>query len=866
MKTIIALLFVCALGPPLAALGLSQAALGLSQAAQGEEWPQYKFDAGHSGDVPARRIDTPLGLVAAVPLTDAILTAPVVAEGRVYVVDAAGTAFCFDAASLELIWKRATLRSPANCNNVSSPALCGDYVHFGTMAGVYYVLKQSDGSVVRETPCGEPIFSTPVVGDGRVYCATLGSRVFALEADGAPCWEWDFVREHLGFDGDRWSGAAWLEHKKGRVTWRDQFCCSRNMALHAKTLVVPAGGSIVWLEERGDAARLRQVYAPKESPSTLGLSVDAEGRVYRQWYRRDNCGSVEVLTLIDDAVRTAMVNGTETSYTGPESMSFSSVSVRGSAVYRTRPEAGAGFCRHTSGAPAVVLSGALCVTAPVLLADKGVVGGLDGRLYIVPLSGEQKAWSFETAFGKAISAPAAVCDGRVYFGCEDGYLYVLGPDGTAPLPEKDLELWRIGSPLNGARRLAEFDWHTAFGDMANSNANSQQLAPPFAIRWIRPFSGTVKHFSVCGGGRMYTHTAEGQIFAVEQETGRLLWRAAFPGVHISYTAPLYLGERLYVPQAGLDRCTLRCLDAATGRVSWEAPFTGSPSWNRQQPPVVHDGLVFYMFGTGSYDPKGWLFEHQATFGFPEDHKPLLRAWDARTGLEKWTRDFSEYGAGGDDAALCLLDGTLYYSCYFGNKTPPGITAAIEPATGRTLWINDRHAIHSGCALSGRDGRLYLGGYNPVGGDQNRIWCLDAGDGSLLWQSEPVERAIHVVTIRDDTLFVHAQYRKSYLLSRDAGKILATMERGYRCTRFTVSEPYLLGANLDFYELSKGFSLASTGPAVDVLLCVGGTVSNGRVFFTANGGGLQVSLCYGEEAAAFGPPKAGGRAESGPRDE
>jgi outer membrane protein assembly factor BamB len=837
MKTAIALLLLCfAACPP---------------AAASEDWPQYKFDSRHSGNVPHREVVTPLGLVGAVGLTDAVFTAPVVDDGRVYVVDGAGVAFCFDAATLELLWKVQTPGGRANCNNVSSPALAGDWLHFGTMAGRYYVLKKSDGSIVKEISCGEPIFSTPVVSGDRVYFATLGSRVFALTPEGNLQWEWDFVKERLGFEHDRWSGEAWCRHKGARVTWRDQFCCSRNIALCGKTLVIPAGGAIVWLEDGGDRALFKQIYAPKESPSTLGLSIDAKDVVYRQWYRRDNCGSVEMLRLVGGKVQVAHVSGTATSYKGAESMSFSSVSVRDGVVYRCRPEVGAGFCRHGADAPTVVLDSALSVTAPILLSKNAIVGGLDGRLSVVPLSGKGKAWSFATAFGKAITAPAAVCDGRVYFGCEDGYLYVLGLEGKAPLPTKDLELWHIRSPLTGKRTAPEFDWHTNFGNMANTNVSDQGLKPPFRIRWVRPFCGTIKHFSVCGGGRMYTHTAEGQIFAVEQETGRLLWRTAFPGVHISYTAPLYLKGRLYVPQAGLDSSFLRCLDASTGRVLWEAPFTGSPSWNRQQPPVLCDGLVFYMFGSGRYSPEKWLFEHQSTFGFPEDHKPLLRAWDAATGREVWTRDFSEYGAGGDDAGICLLDGTLYYSCYFGSREPPGITTALEPATGRVLWTNERHAVHSGCAVSGKDGRLYLGGYAPVDGKLNRIWCLDAEKGSLLWQSEPVERAIHVVTVRDNTLFTHAQYRKSYLLSRESGKILKTMEKGYRCTRFTVSEPYLLGANLDMYDLSDGFSLVSTGPAVDVLLCVGATVSNGRVFFTTNGGGLQVSLCYGDEAAAPG---------------
>jgi outer membrane protein assembly factor BamB len=352
---------------------------------------------------------------------------------------------------------------------------------------------------------------------------------------------------------------------------------------------------------------------------------------------------------------------------------------------------------------------------------------------------------------------------------------------------------------------------------------------------------------------MYTHTAEGQVIAVEQETGRLLWRTYFPGVHVSYTSPLYWKERLYLPQAGLERCLLRCLDAPTGKLIWQVPFSGSPSWNRQQPPIVHGGLVFYLFSTGRYTPDRWLFEHQSTFGFPEDQKPLLRAWDIETGREAWTVDFSKHGAGGDDAGMCLLDGTLYYSCYFGDKDPPGVTAAVEPATGKILWVNTRHAVHAGCTVSGKDGRLYLGGYNAVEGKVNRIWCLDAADGSLVWKSDPVSRAIHVITIRDDTLFTHAQYQQSYLLDRHTGKVLETYTKGYRCTRFTVSEPYLLGANMDLYDFSRDFELATSGPALDVLLCVGAQASGGRLFFTTNGGGLQASQLWGGEAESFVAP-------------
>ena len=68
-------------------------ALSVTPVAAAEDWLQIKYDARHSGDAPDRTVAVPLGLVGAAKTTDAIFTAPVVAGGRVYVVDGSGTAF-----------------------------------------------------------------------------------------------------------------------------------------------------------------------------------------------------------------------------------------------------------------------------------------------------------------------------------------------------------------------------------------------------------------------------------------------------------------------------------------------------------------------------------------------------------------------------------------------------------------------------------------------------------------------------------------------------------------------------------------------------------------------------------------------------
>ncbi len=857
-------------------------------ATAGENWLQFKYDSRHSGNVPDRSVTTPLGLIGAVPLTDAIFTAPVVADGRVYVVDGSGVAFCLDAATTNIIWKFRSQGGRVNCNNVSSPAITGRYLHFGTMAGSYYVLDKASGDVVKEITCGEPILSTPVVFNGRVYFATLGSQVYALKPDGTICWVWDFVKEILKFDGNRWSGEEWYKHKAKRVTWRDQFCCSSNLAASGSMLVVPAGGSAVCLQDKGSNVGIKGMatvpsYAGSEKPSTFGLSISEDGLIYRQWHRRDNTGRVEIIQLRDGKVKTNYVPGTQTEINRPGLISFCSVSIRGRDVYRCRPEEGFGFCKHSTGqGQTQYLGGYPSIAPPILLRNTGVYGGLDGSLYVVPLSGSGKVWSFKTAFGKAISTPVAVCDGKVYFGCEDGYLYILGQKGKAPLPSKDLQLCKIRSPLTSKLADSKYNWFTNYGDLASTNANNQGLKPPLKIKWIRRYEGTFKHIPVCGGGRMYTHTSEGQIFAVEQETGRLLWRRYWPGVHVSFTGPIYYKERLLLPQAGMKKSLMRCLDARTGELLWEAPFTGSPSWSRQQPPIIHKNNAIYSFGSGRYAPQGtekayvhkgkpverddgveimsWIYSHNNPY-YPKDNKPLIRAWDIDTGKEIWTINFSQFGSGGNDSGVCLMGDTLYYSTFFGYASrtkegkpkAKGLTAAINPMTGQVIWLTTKYYVTAGCTVSAKDGRLYLGGYNqPSEGTKNRyVLCLDAENGSLIWQSEPVAKAVNVITIGQNFLFTHASTGKpSYLIEKDRGKILSVFDKGYACTRFTLSEPYIIGANMDLIDTSNGNKLVSSGPCVDARECVSAIVSNGRIFYTSQANGLQVSQVFGAEADSF----------------
>lgn len=847
------------------------------------DWRQLQGNPQRSGNVESEVVPDTLGLTGTVPLSDGIYASPVVSDGIVYVMDGSGIVFAIDVESLKIRWRFETEGGTGNCNNVAAPAVVDEYLHVGTSAGFYYVLDRSDGSVVKRLDFREPVFSAPAVGDKRVYVATLGAQLYALEKNGDVAWKWDFVKEVVEFDGNRWSGADWLAHRQDRVTWRDHFVCSRDICLAGDVVVMPAGGRTVFIEDAGNRARLRKVgeipkYAGSEYPATFGQSADADGNVYVQWHRRDNAGRVEKLRLEGDDVQTDYIRGTETSIRISGLLSFASVSVRGGDVFRVRPEQGRGLCRHTAGTeePEVLCpAGSIC--PPVLTKKHVLYGGLDGSLYVVPLNGG-KIREFATGFEAPISAPLAVADGRVLVGSEDGHLYVFGADGKATLPVSRPDVWKIRSPLTGPMAEARYDWYTNYGDFRGTNANDQGLTTPLRMRWARRLEGTVKHLPVCGGGRLYTHTAEGQIIAVEQDTGRILWRRYWPDVYLSFTSPLYLKEKLLVPQAGIRQSRMRCLDAATGELLWEAPFTGSPSWSRQFPPVAHGNIAIYASGSGEYAAQGsekpftfggtpadfggrevmsWIYSNDNPY-YPRNHRPRLWAWDLDTGKVVWEKDFSEYGRGGNDCGICMLDGKLYYSTFFGYASSQrkrrglpdennGLTACLDPETGDVIWLTTKYYLTSKCTLSSRDGRIYIGGYNRAkeGTDERFVWCLDAEDGSLVWQSDAVTSALNVVTVGKRFVFSNALRGKGNVFDRESGKVVSSIGHNYACCRFTLSEPYVLGANMDMIDLSKNGELVSTGPAIDSRECLGAVVSNGRIFYTSQASGFVVSQTYGE---------------------
>ena len=354
-------------------------------------------------------------------------------------------------------------------------------------------------------------------------------------------------------------------------------------------------------------------------------------------------------------------------------------------------------------------------------------------------------------------------------------------------------------------------------------------------------------------------------------------------------------EKLLIPQGGIRQSRVRCLDAKNGELLWEAPFTGSPGWSRQFPPVVHGNVAIYASGSGEYAAQGsekafvfkgepeptedgrevmsWIFANADRLHPEEPQAPGLglgsrhgRGRLAQGFFGVWPRRQRQRHLHPRRETLLLRLLRLRRRTEEAPRparreqrlSPPAWIPPRERSSGRRT---DYH-VTSKCTLSARDGRIYIGGFAAAN--------QEAGKGPLRVVSRR-ERRVAGLAVGAGDLRAQCGLRRQASSSsptpcaasatsndRETGKIANTVGHNYACCRFTLSEPYVLGANMDMIDLSQDGKLVSTGPAIDSRECLGAVVSNGRIFYMSQASGFIVSRPTARNQKTF--PRSGNAIE------
>ena len=167
-----------------------------------------------------------------------LISAPVVAGGKVYTIDTNGVARAFDARNGGAVWSTAFGKVSGNkdSNYGGGLAVDGGRVYAVNGLGHVAALDAATGAQIWTVKPGGPLRGAPTVADGAVYVISQDNQIYSLKAaDGASNWSSAAALEIAGVFGSASPAVARgtviagfssgelnaYRYENGRVVWQD---------------------------------------------------------------------------------------------------------------------------------------------------------------------------------------------------------------------------------------------------------------------------------------------------------------------------------------------------------------------------------------------------------------------------------------------------------------------------------------------------------------------------------------------------------------------------------------------------------------------------------------------------------------------
>jgi len=250
------------------------------------------------------------------------------------------------------------------------------------------------------------------------------------------------------------------------------------------------------------------------------------------------------------------------------------------------------------------------LSTPVIADGRVFASGYDGLLYALDIEDGSELWRFDNGFG--FEASPLYHDGRIYIGALDGNFYCLDADTGELLWERVIE-GKIAAAANRVRTVSEdgeprelivfgaYDtilyaleadtgasvWTHATDNYINGTpaiAESGQVVAggcDALLHILHTASGEPAHAvslnthipssAATKGGIGYAGNHEAEFFAVDLESGEILWR--FAEAQGSYMAPPALAGDIVL--AANDDHRIYAMDRLTGDLLWSFDARGA---------------------------------------------------------------------------------------------------------------------------------------------------------------------------------------------------------------------------------------------------------------------------------------------------
>ena len=307
------------------------------------------------------------------------------------------------------------------------------------------------------------------------------------------------------------------------------------------------------------------------------------------------------------------------------------------------------------------------VTSPAIVEGIVYIASMSGHMYAIDQETGKEKWNFKSRM--PIASSPAISNGALYFVSSAGSLVSLDLKTGQPK-------WVFATEYE--RKFEAKNLH--------GYPSSSQTIPDAWDIWISS--------PAVANGKVYFGSGDGNIYAVDAQSGLLQWK--FPTKDVVHSSPAVVNSVVYI---GSWDSYLYALDAETGQEKWSFKSGEDNTIHNQvgfqSSPAVADGVVYV--------------------GCRDAH---VYAIDAATGKKKWDYPTSKSWV---NATPAVRDGIVYAATSDSSRF-----FALDAKTGRLRFNFDAKAyVFSSAALAGE--LAYIGDHN------GKLYAVEAKTGKLAWE-------------------------------------------------------------------------------------------------------------------------------------
>lgn len=245
-----------------------------------------------------------------------------------------------------------------------------------------------------------------------------------------------------------------------------------------------------------------------------------------------------------------------------------------------------------------------------------------------------------------------------------------------------------------------------------------------------------------------------------------------------YSTPILVGNRLYQFSRQGENEVMRAIDAATGKVIWEQPYSAAFQMNNstsrhgpgpKSTPTFAAGRLFTLGMTGR-----------------------VTAFDANSGKEVWQKPGTPVQPNFHTAMSPIVDGNTMILHVGGHND--GALTAFDTATGTVKWTWTGDGPAYGSPIIAEIG----GTRQVIVFSQKNLVGVNLADGQLLWsvpfEARSTTNSITPLVYGGNTLIVSGQGKPltSYILANKGGKWVADLAWENPAIQMSFSNPVIVG--------------------------------------------------------------------------